>query len=321
MTSKKIVKEFTPENSSYLHHGDDNDIISSWITIKDPEESHNTIFTPTKFNDLENIHNLRKKYSQNNLKTPLLRKIVSKIGDKELDTEMVLTWMSLVFGSLSILFAEVSYTYIDNTFNIENDILLKIFTIITFIIMLLSFSGITVRFCEKNNTILNEEKYNLTKNTRKQLHNTIFLKLPINTTNSIKNTHNNIMSKINQLFSYDEDILNTIDFYDLKNSYNEYVQLLTFMVINEDTISLQLYDEYVEHLEELARELNKKIDNTLTIIKVKKDFVHNNEKEISDLNQEMLDNDALSFFPINNKEKVLTDDHKNLPLQHKQVEM
>ncbi len=161
--------------------------------------------------------------------------------------------------------------------------------------MLLSFSGITVRFCEKNNTILNEEKYNLTKNTRKQLHNTIFLKLPINTTNSIKNTHNNIMSKINQLFSYDEDILNTIDFYDLKNSYNEYVQLLTFMVINEDTISLQLYDEYVEHLEELARELNKKIDNTLTIIKVKKDFVHNNEKEISDLNQEMLDNDALSF--------------------------
>ena len=93
------------------------------------------------------------------------------------------------------------------------------------------------------------------------------------------------------------------------------------MVINEDTISLQLYDEYVEHLEELARELNKKIDNTLTIIKVKKDFVHNNEKEISDLNQEMLDNDALSFFPINNKEKVLTDDHKNLPLQHKQVEM
>lgn len=306
MISKKIVKEFTPENSSYLHHGDDNDIISSWITIKDPEESHNTIFTPTKFNDLENIHNLRKKYSQNNLKTPLLRKIVSKIGDKELDTEMVLTWMSLVFGSLSILFAEVSYTYIDNTFNIENDILLKIFTIITFIIMLLSFSGITVRFCEKNNTILNEEKYNLTKNTRKQLHNTIFLKLPINTTNSIKNTHNIIMSKINQLFSYDEDILNTIDFYDLKNSYNEYVQLLTFMVINEDTISLKLYDEYVEHLEELSQELNKEIDNTLTIIKVKKDFIHNNDKEIIDLNQEMLDNDALSFFPINNKEKSFT---------------
>ncbi len=52
MTSKKIVKEFTPENSSYIHHGDDNDIISSWITIKDKAESHNTIFPPTKFNDL-----------------------------------------------------------------------------------------------------------------------------------------------------------------------------------------------------------------------------------------------------------------------------
>lgn len=158
----------------------------------------------------------------------------------------------------------------------------------------------------QNNTILNEEKYNLTKNTRKQLHDNIFLQLPINTTHSIKNTHNIIMSKINQVFSYDEDILNTIDFYNLKNSYNEYVQLLTFMVINEDTISLKLYDEYVEHLEELSQELNKEIDNTLTIIKVKKDFVHNNDKEIIDLNQEMLDNDALSFFPINNKEKSFT---------------
>lgn len=303
MTSKKIVKEFTPENSPYLHHGDDNDIISSWITIKDQEESKNTIFTPLNFNDLIDIHNLRKEYSQNNLKTPLSRKLVSKIGDKELDIEMASIWMCLPFGSLSILLGEISYTYIDNTFNIENDILLKIATIATLIIMLLSFFGITVRLCKKNNTILNEEKYNLTKNTRKQLHDNIFLQLPINITNSIKNTHNNIMSKINQLFSYDEDILNTIDFYDLKNSYNEYVQLLTFMVINEDTISLKLYDEYVEHLEELSRELNKKIDNTLTIIKVKKDFIHNNEKEISDLNQEMLDNDALSFFPINNKEK------------------
>ena len=126
MTSKKIIKEFNPENSSYLHHGDDNDIISSWITEKDQEELQNSIFTPINFNDLENIYSLRKEYSQNNLKTPLSRKFVSKIGGKELDTEMVLTWMSLVFGSLSILFAEISYTYIDNTFNIENDILLKL---------------------------------------------------------------------------------------------------------------------------------------------------------------------------------------------------
>lgn len=303
MTSKKIIKEFNPENSSYLHHGDDNDIISSWITEKDQEELQNSIFTPINFNDLENIHSLRKEYSQNNLKTPLSRKFVSKIGNKELDTEIVSVWVCLTFGSLSILLGEISYTYIDNTFNIENDILLKIATIATFIIMLLSISGITVRFCEKNNTILNEEKYNLTKNTRKQLHNNIFLKLPINTTHSIKNTHNNIMSKINQLFSYDEDILNTIDFYDLKNSYNEYVQLLTFMVINEDNISFKLYEDYTKYLEELSQEINQEIDNILTIIKMKKEFVYKNEKEISEINQELLDNDALSFFPMNNKEK------------------
>lgn len=296
MTSKKIVKEFTPENSSYLHHGDDNDIISSWITIKDPEESHNTIFTPTNFNDLKNIYNLRKEYSQNNLKTPLSRKFVKEIIGKELDFDDALLYAGFPLWTISFLLIKNLYDYIGNDF---------IYLIVNIITLFFILIGITV-LLEGSKSVYNEEKYNLTKNTRKQLHNNIFLQLPINTTHSIKNTHNIIMSKINQVFSYDEDILNTIDFYDLKNSYNEYLQLLTFMVINEDTISLKLYDEYVEHLEELSQELNKEIDNTLTIIKVKKEFIHNNEKEISDLNQEMLDNDALSFFPINNKEKSFT---------------
>lgn len=296
MISKKIVKEFTPENSSYLHHGDDNDIISSWITIKDPEESHNTIFTPTNFNDLKNIYNLRKEYSQNNLKTPLSRKFVKEIIGKELDFDDALLYAGFPLWTISFLLIKNLYDYIGNDF---------IYLIVNIITLFFILIGITV-LLEGSKSVYNEEKYNLTKNTRKQLHNNIFLQLPINTTHSIKNTHNIIMSKINQVFSYDEDILNTIDFYDLKNSYNEYVQLLTFMVINEDTISLKLYDEYVEHLEELSQELNKEIDNTLTIIKVKKDFIHNNDKEIIDLNQEMLDNDALSFFPINNKEKSFT---------------
>lgn len=298
MTSKKIVKEFTPENSSYLHHGDDNDIISSWITTKNPEESQNTIFTPLNFNDLENIYSLRKEYSQNNLEKPLSRKIVSKIGDKELDTETILSGTCLVFTPLLLLLMFISSSYIDNTFNIGNDFLLMIVCIITFIIMVFFFSCIVIGLCEMNNTILIQEKYDLTKNTRKQLHNNIFLKLPIVTSYRFKNTHNNLMNKINRVFSYDENVLDTIDFYDLENSYNEYVQLLTFITINEDNISFKLYDEYRQYLEELSLELNKEIDDILTIIKMKKEFVYKNEKEISNLNQEILDNDALSFFPI-----------------------
>lgn len=293
MTSKKIVKEFTPENSSYIHHGDDNDIISSWITIKDQEESHNTIFTPTKFNDLENIHNLRKKYSQNNLEKPLSRKFVKEIVGKELDFDDVLLYVGFPLWTISFLLIKNLYDYMGNDF---------IYAIVNIITLFFILIGITV-LLEDSKSVYNEEKYTLNKNTRKQLHNNIFLKLPINTTNSIKNTHNIIMSKINQVFSYDEYTLNTIDFYDLENSYNKYAKLLTFMVINENNISFKLYDEYRQYLEELSLELNKEIDDILTIIKMKKDFIHNNEKEISDLNQEMLDYDALSFFPINNKEK------------------
>lgn len=298
MTSKKIIKEFNPENSPYLHHGDDNDIISSWITREDFHESQNSIFTPLSFNDLENIYNLRKEYSQNNLEKPLSRKIVSKIGDKELDNETISSGTCLVFTPLLLLLMFISSSYIDNTFNIGNDFLLMIVCIITFIIMVFFFSCIVIGLCEMNNTILNQEKYNLTKKTRKQLHNNIFLKRPIVTSYRFKNTYNNLISKLNQVFSYDENILDTIDFYDLENSYNKYVQLLTFMVINENNISFKLYNEYRQHLEELSLELNKEIDDILTVIKMKKEFVYNNEKEISEINQEILDNDALSFFPI-----------------------
>ena len=294
MTSKKIIKEFNPENSSYLHHGDDNDIISSWITEKDQEELQNSIFTPINFNDLENIHSLRKEYSQNNLKTPLSRKFVKEIIGKELDFVDALLYAGFPLWTISFLLINNLYNYIGNDF---------IYSIVNIITLFFILIGITVIFPEDSKSVYNEEKYNLTKNVRKQLHNNIFLKLPINTTYSIKNTHNNIMSKINQIFSYDEDILNTIDFYDLKKSYNEYVQLLTFIVINEDNISFKLYEDYTKYLEELSQELNQEIDNILTIIKMKKDFVDNNEKEISEINQELLDNDALSFFPMNNKEK------------------
>ena len=294
MTSKKIIKEFNPENSSYLHHGDDDDIISSWITEKDQEELQNSIFTPINFNDLENIHSLRKEYSQNNLKTPLSRKFVKEIIGKELDFVDALLYAGFPLWTISFLLINNLYNYIGNDF---------IYYIVNIITLFFILIGITVIFPEDSKSVYNEEKYNLTKNTRKQLHNNIFLKLPINTTHSIKNTHNNIMSKINQIFSYDEDILNTIDFYDLKKSYNEYVQLLTFIVINEDNISFKLYEDYTKYLEELSQEINQEIDNILTIIKMKKEFVYKNEKEISEINQELLDNDALSFFPMNNKEK------------------
>lgn len=150
MTSKKIVKEFTPENSSYLHHGDDNDIISSWITIKDPEESHNTIFTPTNFNDLKNIYNLRKEYSQNNLKTPLSRKFVKEIIGKELDFDDALLYAGFPLWTISFLLIKNLYDYIGNDF---------IYLIVNIITLFFILIGITV-LLEGSKSVYNEEKYN-----------------------------------------------------------------------------------------------------------------------------------------------------------------
>ena len=108
------------------------------------------------------------------------------------------------------------------------------------------------------------------------------------------------MKKINDVFNYieDTDHSDSIDLYELKNLYNEYMRLLSFMLTNKDNISQELYDNYDQQLEELSQNIIKESNNIITLINVKNNYMKKNKEELDNLNQEILDNDAMNIFPM-----------------------
>ena len=161
------------------------------------------------------------------------------------------------------------------------------------ILSMIEFCGVFkfIEKCEYSNSLLLEVESRITKKNKKKLYNTIILQLPYDIPYTIIKNCKNSMNKIDEILSYDKDILDTVNLYNIKNSYDNYVKLLTFIIVNKDNISTELFDDYSKQLEELSSELIKESENVLVIIK-------ENEKYLEDIDQELLDNDALSFFPV-----------------------
>ena len=76
------------------------------------------------------------------------------------------------------------------------------------------------------------------------------------------------------------------------------MRLLSFMLTNKDNISLKLYDNYDQQLEELSQNIIKESDNIMTIINDKNNYMKKNKEELDNINQEILDNDAMTIFPM-----------------------
>lgn len=295
MTSKRIIKEFTPENSSHLHYGKDEYIVSPWITNNNnlyfhyykPRDTNELI--PLCFNDLKSIYTIRKEYSNNNITNNLKKNIIQKFETDDSRVTLIITTLCIIISQFILLI-----NYINPKFN-PNDVLLLTITysIIMLIISIIEFCGVFkfIEKCEYSSSLLLEVESRITKKNKKKLYNTIILQLPYDISYNIIKKCKNSMDKINEILSYDKEILDTVDLYNIENSYNNYIKLLTFIIVNKDNISTELFDDYSKQLEELSSELIKESENVLVIIK-------ENEKYLEDIDQELLDNDALSFFPV-----------------------
>lgn len=295
MTSKRIIKEFTPENSSHLHYGNDEYIVSPWITNNNnlyfhyckPRDTNELI--PLCFNDLKSIYTIRKEYSNNNITNNLKKNIIQKFETDDSRVALIITTLCIIILQFILLI-----NYINPKFN-PNDVLLLTITysIIMIIISIIEFCGVFkfIEKCEYSSDLLLEVESRITKKNKKKLYNTIILQLPYDIPYTIIKNCKNSMNKIDEILSYDKDILDTVNLYNIKNSYDNYVKLLTFIIVNKDNISTELFDDYSKQLEEFSSELIKESENVLVIIK-------ENEKYLEDIDQELLDNDALSFFPV-----------------------
>lgn len=109
-----------------------------------------------------------------------------------------------------------------------------------------------------------------------------------------RKNHEKITEKINTILNKNTD---TIDLYELKKSYNKYMQLLSFMLTNKNTISQELYNNYWQQLQNLTQDIVKETDNIIVLIKEQEEYMNKNKEELEKIDQEILDNEAMTIFP------------------------
>lgn len=80
--------------------------------------------------------------------------------------------------------------------------------------------------------------------------------------------------------------------FELENSYNKHMEMLSFIIVNEKIISNELFDNYIEKLNEFSDNIVNESNNVKIIIKENKNFLNNIEKEIAY-------SEALRMFPLN----------------------
>ena len=306
MSAKKIVKEPTPESSPFLYYGDNYSVINLLFFMEnfDPrlintvKNNHKKSFTPVSFDDIKTVRNLKEKYRSMTPKMSWRGKFCNFFDYSENGLRYIFLYTSLfiIESFIALLIIKSLYYFINNEF--LRIILGIIIMVILAICMFSSWLSVDEKIIGFNN-LPRSMKYHVKfhKKDKKLLKDKTFL----NTSQYDKQEkHLNMMKKINDVFNHIEDTnhSDSIDLYDLKTLYNEYMRLLSFTITNKDNISPKIYDNYNQQLEELSQKIVKESNTIITIINDKNNYMKKNKEELDNINQEILDNDALTIFPM-----------------------
>lgn len=308
MTIQKIVRNPTPESSPFLYYGDDNKIIESLIYNKKhkpiiidfmrrtPDQyKYNQSFYPVSFQDIKTIKNLNNKYGSKRPSLSWKGKIVYFLGSNEIIEILTFLLIATVIALTEIFTAIKVFKYISQYIN--STLLSSILTVIG-IVLLISTVVISCfltmeKFCTTiDNPYQNKYLKLVNKKEKKLLKDKVFLNIP---TYKERKNHEKIIGKINTILNKNTD---NIDLYELKTIYNEYMQLLSFMLTNKDNISYELYNNYRQQLKNLIQNIIKETDNITILIKEQEEYMDKNKKELNNINQEILDNEAMTIFPM-----------------------
>ena len=303
MSAKKIVKLPTPESSPFLYYGDDNKIIENFVPriCSDINKS----FSPVSFDDISTFINLKEKYHSMTPKMSWSGKFCdffnySKYGlTRYAEKDFLGVFLFIPIVTIDIVATFFAIILLDSF--IDNDPLF----IVVSIIIIITMSFFTYNSCcftydkiTDFNSLPKNMKYHIKfyKKDKKLLKDKVFLDTSsYKEQENHKKTINSIIKAVNLINNTAHS--NSIGTYELKTLYNEYMQLLSFTLTNKDNISQELYDDYDQQLKELSQEIVKESDNIVTIIKEKGKYVEKNKEKLDNINQEILDNDAITIFP------------------------
>lgn len=303
---KKIIENPTPESSPSLYYGDNDSVINLLFFIENfnprlintIKNKHKHAYSPVSFDDIKIIRNIKEKYRSMRPKMSWRSKFCDFFAYSQNGLRYIFFYL-LIFiieSFITLIIIKSLYSFINNEFLMI--VLGIIMIVILAFCMCSSWIFIDDKITEFNNLPRNM-KYNIKfhKKDKKLLKDKIFL----DTSRYDKQEkHLYVMKKINDVFNYieDTDHSDSIDLYELKNLYNEYMRLLSFMLTNKDNISQELYDNYDQQLEELSQNIIKESNNIITLINDKNNYMKKNKEELDNINQEILDNDAMTIFPM-----------------------
>ena len=289
MSNKQIITDPTIKISPYLYSGDSNKVLLSWIYEKD-----DTIIMPVSLTGRKNIKELYKKYHNSSYKSSAKLEFIEDVLD-------LFSKLSLVFSIISpflilILLAEkVEHLLPEN--NVDSFVIVSM---IYLFLIFISFSGAILSiliniFLEER---LKENKYNLDKSDREKISQDNFLLISQESPQSLIENAKNTNKYINKIFSFDEIFIKHMDTTELQYYYDDYMRLLTFVSTNHDKISDDLLYKYLNEIEEKSI---KVINLAQEMVKIEEEYSQELEKIIKDkeqLQQEMLDNDALRVYYV-----------------------
>lgn len=294
MSAKKIVKEPTPESSPFLYYGDDNNVIENF----DPRigSDINQSFSPVSFDDIKLVDILTEKYRDvfpNSFLFPNFfnnRKFIKSVPV----LSIILFFVAFAFTLINISFFMLIVTKMHNYF--ENSVLEYILSAIVGAIIF-TIIGIIWLYYSTIPHCYFEYNFVFKENDKELLKDKVFLDTSsYKERKNHKKTIKSIVKAVNHIDNINHS--DSINLYELKNLYNEYIQLLSFTLTNKDNISPKIYDNYNQQLEELSQKIIKESNTIITIINDKNNYMKKNKEELDNINQEILDNDALTIFPM-----------------------
>lgn len=170
---------------------------------------------------------------------------------------------------------------------------------------LLSVVGIPVYSSEKHGLCnFNTPEFLLSRKDKKAFTRAEFVSAPRAVTERLDPCHLVYAHNLHAIFSNDEGILDTLDLSELRQAYDEYMNLFVFLSVNEEAISPKLYHDYREELHRRGTKLSDEITAVNTLIKEHKESQKELTRGQHEIAQDMLDADALRAMPLINLEEA-----------------
>ena len=164
---------------------------------------------------------------------------------------------------------------------------------------LLSVVGIPVYKSENHGLCnFNTPEFLLSRKDRKAFTRAEFVSAPRAVTERLGRYHLVYARNLHTIFSNDEDTLDTLDFSELRQAYDNYMGLFVFLSANEEAISHTLYHDYREELHRRGTKLSDEIAAVNTLIKKHKESRTELTRAQHEITQDMLDADALRAMPL-----------------------